>query len=202
MTAPISRGSSGSPVINMNGKVVGVATFKFASGQNLNFAIPADNILAMEDFKPLEVAAWSEKVSEDKNETLASLQKDIIKHIKHEKSDDKIEESKNIWLPILQKSFPAYMGLDFVANKAEAAPTTNHQEKPKPPQPQTISPQPQKTAQNYYKKTSFTKKASSRPKIVETFVDISNKDAWPKAHLITKFCTAGMFPETTTNSTV
>ena len=85
MTAPISRGSSGSPVIDMNGKVVGVATFQFASGQNLNFAIPADNILAMQDFKPLEVAAWSEKVSEDKNKTLASLQKDIIKHIKHKK---------------------------------------------------------------------------------------------------------------------
>jgi len=94
MTAPISRGSSGSPVIDMNGKVVGVATFQLVSGQNLNFAIPAENILAMKDQQPLELAAWTEKVSEDKNETLAMLQKDIVKHIKHEDSDDKKEKVK------------------------------------------------------------------------------------------------------------
>lgn len=42
MTAPISPGSSGSPVMNMRGEVIGVATFQFLDGQNLNFAMPGE----------------------------------------------------------------------------------------------------------------------------------------------------------------
>ncbi len=47
MTAPISPGSSGSPVLNMKGEVVGVATFLLVTGQNLNFAVPGDRIAQM-----------------------------------------------------------------------------------------------------------------------------------------------------------
>jgi len=44
ITAPISPGSSGSPVVNMMGQVIGVATLQAAEGQSLNFAVPADRI--------------------------------------------------------------------------------------------------------------------------------------------------------------
>ena len=47
VTAPISPGSSGSPVINMKGEVVGVATFFVVAGQNLNFAIPGERIVRL-----------------------------------------------------------------------------------------------------------------------------------------------------------
>jgi Flp pilus assembly protein TadD len=45
ISAPISQGSSGSPVINMKGQVIGVATFYLKAGQNLNFAIPGRYVL-------------------------------------------------------------------------------------------------------------------------------------------------------------
>ncbi len=44
ITAPISPGSSGSPVFNMRGEVIGVATFFIVLGQNLNFAIPGARV--------------------------------------------------------------------------------------------------------------------------------------------------------------
>jgi tetratricopeptide (TPR) repeat protein len=47
ITAPISPGSSGSPVVNMFGQVIGVATLQAAEGQSLNFAVPAERILLM-----------------------------------------------------------------------------------------------------------------------------------------------------------
>jgi S1-C subfamily serine protease len=42
ISAPISSGSSGSPVLNAAGEVVGIATFLLKEGQALNFAVPAE----------------------------------------------------------------------------------------------------------------------------------------------------------------
>ncbi|MDP8212244.1 MAG: trypsin-like peptidase domain-containing protein [Candidatus Zapsychrus exili] len=39
ISAPISSGSSGGPLFNMRGEVIGVTTFTIVEGQNLNFAI-------------------------------------------------------------------------------------------------------------------------------------------------------------------
>lgn len=57
ITCPISPGSSGSPVMNMNGEVIGVATFQMVEGQNLNFAIPISHVKSLKVTEGEELAS-------------------------------------------------------------------------------------------------------------------------------------------------
>lgn len=43
VTTPISPGSSGGPLFNMDGQVVGITTMYLKGGENLNFAVPIDD---------------------------------------------------------------------------------------------------------------------------------------------------------------
>lgn len=44
ISAPISLGSSGSPVVNESGRVIGIATMYFTGGQSLNFAVSVEEL--------------------------------------------------------------------------------------------------------------------------------------------------------------
>ncbi|MBN2754930.1 MAG: trypsin-like peptidase domain-containing protein [Candidatus Goldbacteria bacterium] len=62
ITAPISPGSSGSPVMNEKGGVIGVATMQYKKGQNLNFVMPSDKLMPMiKKNAGMDFKAWKEK---------------------------------------------------------------------------------------------------------------------------------------------
>ena len=66
VTAPISPGSSGSPVVNMKGEVIGVATFFFVAGQNLNFAVPGERIARLTRGEGKTLAQWEDALKDEK----------------------------------------------------------------------------------------------------------------------------------------
>lgn len=44
LSVPLSKGSSGSPIFNLRGEVIGLMTFSLENGKDLNFAVPVNYI--------------------------------------------------------------------------------------------------------------------------------------------------------------
>jgi hypothetical protein len=64
ISAPISHGSSGSPVFDSCGRWIGLATLFFKDGQNLNFAIPSNSII--EKIKKAELGSEYDELTKSK----------------------------------------------------------------------------------------------------------------------------------------
>lgn len=67
ITAPISPGSSGFPVSNAKGVLVGISVLQIESGQNLNFAIPKANVELLMNFKKADVTKFSSRENKISN---------------------------------------------------------------------------------------------------------------------------------------
>src|SRR6266850_2054554 len=74
ITAPVSHGNSGSPLLNMRGQVIGIVTVKVTNGQNINLALGVARIAALTKGSLLsfdQIAAKNKSVTQP--ELLAEL---------------------------------------------------------------------------------------------------------------------------------
>jgi len=87
---PVSPGNSGGPVFNKNKELVGIVTFVDPEGQNLNFAVAADDVIDFLDEKP-------KKIEKKKNNNWIKKKKKgstwIKKKDKKKKTDGSIDLS-------------------------------------------------------------------------------------------------------------
>jgi hypothetical protein len=75
ITAPISPGSSGGPVFDLAGKVIGVATAYLPYGQSLNFAMPINYLKSLKPnrLNLVSLPKASKNTSLKKNDTLVQV---------------------------------------------------------------------------------------------------------------------------------
>lgn len=89
ITAPISTGSSGGPVFNEVGEVIGLATSTLEHSQNINFAITLDTLLELENKKMLWEPKKVKIISDQKSNSNLYL-------TYYDKSGPEFEESFSI----------------------------------------------------------------------------------------------------------
>jgi hypothetical protein len=82
VSAAISPGSSGGPVVLPSGEVIGVATLSLKDGQNLNFAVPAAAVRSLMDGEPSAPAVRSEPAVELVAAVLVALEQSKFRYQK------------------------------------------------------------------------------------------------------------------------
>ena len=80
-TSPVSPGNSGGPIIDENGKALGVVSFGFIKGQNLNFAIPVAMLYTLNKNNPIYNKEIVEKNNGETNNNDIDNNGNIVKAI-------------------------------------------------------------------------------------------------------------------------
>jgi serine protease Do len=78
ISAPIAPGSSGGPLIDHHGSVIGIATAISTEGQNLNFGVPTRYLKEL--MGNVDPVSWSEFVAMRNTPALPAVKRDIPHH--------------------------------------------------------------------------------------------------------------------------
>ena len=76
ITAPISPGSSGGPVLDEKGRVIGISTFTLANSQNLNFAVPVKYIASCSNYVPTKKVKKSQRIQSNNGIVMTKFNKE------------------------------------------------------------------------------------------------------------------------------
>jgi len=88
ITAPISPGSSGGPLFNMVGEVVGITTMYLKGGENLNFATPINDAKLLLRGRPT-IQKFPDEPETKETSTSADKADDDLFHVKSYDSTDR-----------------------------------------------------------------------------------------------------------------
>ena len=109
ITAPISKGSSGSPVFDGSGRWIGLATLASQSGQNINLATPStsisEQIIAAEKSKNIEQVTLPLKTSLSNCEQYLAIEKSLDDNLRGN-FDPKNYEKSTLKLKDILKIYP------------------------------------------------------------------------------------------------
>lgn len=76
ISAPIAPGSSGGPIFNERGEVIGVSTAVLQGGQNLNFGVPSKYVRALLDApEPMSIEAFAAETTPPQTADVAVVRK-------------------------------------------------------------------------------------------------------------------------------
>ncbi len=81
ISAPIAPGSSGGPIFNDRGEVVGISTAIVQGGQNLNFGVPIDDLKPlMSEPVPVSMQKFAALLAEHEKSRLPAAQRSVPHH--------------------------------------------------------------------------------------------------------------------------
>jgi hypothetical protein len=82
ISAPISQGSSGGPLFNSSGEVIGVATAILNEGQNLNIGVPSNYVRQLDKARtPMSVTEFAELTKPHRDPTIEAGGKTIVRKV-------------------------------------------------------------------------------------------------------------------------
>ncbi|MBN2379732.1 tetratricopeptide repeat protein [candidate division WOR-3 bacterium] len=73
ISAPLTPGYSGSPVVNMAGDVIGIATFQVVAEEQVNFAVPAERVSRLIPRDPKSLGLWEA----ERSRSVKALKEDL-----------------------------------------------------------------------------------------------------------------------------